>query len=154
MWARLATCILTMQCYGLPEGLEVCFHRWASLSWWISPAGGHHGQPRVGPTTPVWWCFAAQKADKILPTNGSPTLLHPGQHVLQSNTKVIHPSVNQGLIVLTNTDALFCSASTPLLCKPNVVCKHLVPKCQTNVTGRCDSTISPDTRECRHVTKR
>ena len=80
---------LTMQCYGLPEGLEVGLHRRARLRWWISSTRGHHGQPGVGPAAPVWWCFAAQKADEILPANGSPALFHPGQHVLKSNARVL-----------------------------------------------------------------
>jgi len=100
-----ACTLLTMQCYRLPEGLEVRFHRWAGLCWWIRPTGSHHGQPGVGPATPVWWRFAAQKADQILPTDGSPALFHPGQHVLQSNKSVIHPSGKHDLVSSTNPNA-------------------------------------------------
>lgn len=86
--AAAAAAVLTVQCDGLPEGLEVCFHRRAGLCGRISAARGHHRQPGAGPATPVRWCFAAQKTDEILPADVSPALFDPGQHILQHRAEV------------------------------------------------------------------
>ena len=77
-----------MQCYSLPEWLEVRLHRGARLRRGASAAGGKHGQPWVDSAAPGWRCFATEEADQVLPTDGSPALLNPRQNILQANQSI------------------------------------------------------------------
>lgn len=72
---------LTVQRYGLSEGLQVRFHRAARL-WGRRSACRYHGDSGWGTRRPWRGDFSTQEADEVFSPDGSSAFFHPRNHLL------------------------------------------------------------------------
>lgn len=77
------TILITVQCYGLSEGLQVSLHRTVSL-WGRWATCRHHGNSRWCPSCSGRWDFATEETNELFSSDGSSAFLHPCNYLFIS----------------------------------------------------------------------